>query len=197
MNRVVAFGLALVALGSFVAGTAAQPATPAAVAPEAAGCTRAPRSVESLRNLMATPIPAPASPVAGMPAGQPADAQTTQQIRDAIYGFVACTNAGDTLRTLAFYSEAMARTLLNGQIPPEFFDFLATPTTVEPGAETVILAIGPVVSLGNGTYAVSVTGDDRSSPEPAREVIMYWTREQGAWVIASVWNADFQATPVA
>jgi hypothetical protein len=179
----------------FAGGVSAQEATPTVVIPAAADCTREARSVEELGALIATPVAPVASPAPGMPAGQAADEETTAAIEAAVYEFIACSNAGDSLRVLAFYSDRMAFSLLTGALTPEQVPLLGTPTTVEPGMETVIIEIGPVIDAGDGRYAVTVVGDDRSQPAPPRPVVLYWAQENGEWVIVDVYNADFQATP--
>ncbi|MGH2534945.1 MAG: hypothetical protein ACRDJW_22015 [Thermomicrobiales bacterium] len=97
--------------------TDATPTTPGPTDP--AACTVAPRTLPELRQLIvdagqagATPSSEP-SPVSlsALPTGEPADIETIAAITATVEQFMACINAGDALRFVAFVSDDFLRTV--------------------------------------------------------------------------------------
>lgn len=76
-------------------------------APGADDCQIAPRTLESIAQMAGTPASAPPTPdVAG---SEPADQATIAAINETARELVACSNAGDTMRRLALYSDRRIR----------------------------------------------------------------------------------------
>jgi hypothetical protein len=177
-----------VTVGAVNAG--AQESTPVAGQdiPSAAECTVQPRSEEELRALFrevaATPLPDSVELTRSeAPQGEPADAQTVEEINATWRTFVACLNAGDQARMFALYSDEMVRRQLVvdigfGVTEDALFDFLAaTPSPLpsgqgasfEPFTDVVVLSDGRVAAIGPG--------------EEGRSAVRVFARQGDHWVI--------------
>lgn len=154
----------------------AQPATPTPDVPAPEDCTAAPRTLEELQGLIATPFPeiAGASPVA---TPGPVDAATEAAAHAVIRQVIACSNAGDFWRVLALYSDRYVRDYvlqlveaITGQAGPmteAIYQRFAGNHPLPPESRLVILAFGPSERLADGRIAVVVIGDDPVDREPA------------------------------
>ena len=101
-----------------IASTDAAPAAPAADIPAPEECTVAPLAVDDVRALATAGA---TSQIASAPAqtqtivaGPPADPATIERITAATREQMACQNAGDSSRWLAFFSDRWLRSLLVG-----------------------------------------------------------------------------------
>lgn len=123
MQRFMFPGALLVILAMVTASTAgAQEATPDAIpiAPDPAECQVAPRTVDVLVVLVATPAAGAATPLAGSATaadltGEPADAETVAAVTATVREIVACGNAGESFAVLALYTDGLVRRL----VPPD------------------------------------------------------------------------------
>lgn len=94
-------------------------ATPAASPVATSACTVRPRSVAEVRALWITPegspVPAmvelPPVPSTDLPSGQPVDAPTIEAIQRVVQEYWACSNAGDSLRVFALFTDDRVRQL--------------------------------------------------------------------------------------
>jgi hypothetical protein len=166
--------------------------------PDPAECTVAPRTVDEIEAILATPeAETPeASPttLTTMPEGQPADATTVAEVQATLREAVACINTGDTLKILQFYSDNLIRRLLGGasrsQLEPQ-----GTPTPLTQEQMTELIAISGMVVLPDGRVAVVVTGDDHSDPSPPSDTIFYFVKVGDRWLIDDFATNVSIATP--
>lgn len=220
----VAFGL--VVLGGTRASSAgsvglAQEATPAASpigdppapdVPDPAECRAAPRSLASLQAL-ATPaaglpqptLPAPAAgtPLA-LPDGDPANAVVVAALAATAREVIACDNAGETLRTLALYSDDYLRPFFGqpGTFTPDRHAALATPRPVEALLQVALVEVRDALLLPDGRAAAVVVVDDPADPtgEPRSASLLYFVAQDGRWLVDDAVEgiaAGAAGTPVA
>lgn len=126
-SRVILFSLiAIVSLGlvatphGLTSVALAQDATPAAdfVTPDPAECQVAPRTIDSVITVYATPATGASvisQPTEGTPAKEAADAATVAAVTATVHEVAASINAGDFLRVLALYTDNGAQALLGGE----------------------------------------------------------------------------------
>jgi len=196
MRRVsvlVAVLLALVAAG--VASAAAQESTPTAGADRAAfvpvpeECTVAPRSPEDLTGLLATPAsgtpaaePTPPAVPFGAPDGEPADAETAEELTALVRQEWACANADDFPRMLALYTDDLVRRFF----PPEALEAFAaegTPEPVPPAERTALFAVLDVELLGNGQAGAFVVVDTAGDPLPVEVNYYRFVETPDGWLM--------------
>ena len=208
MRRVlVLVALPLAVVVSRPADLLAQEATPAA-SPVGAVCPAPPRSADELLSLWYDPTGSPvavslepdASPAA-LPAGKPADPETTAAIEEATQAWAACYNAGDVLGMLALLSDDLARrqgpqadatreeTRAALEAPP----LPVEPLVVGEAQDARVLADGRV-------GAVFVFGDPQ---QPSAVVFIAFVEVDGRWLLDEIGDpgpagvAPAEATPVA
>jgi hypothetical protein len=183
---IVLFGLMTV--GAMRAG--AQESTPIAGqdVPSPAECTVQPRSEDELRALFrevaATPLPESVDTSrAEAPTGEPADAQTVDEINATWRMFVACLNSGDQRRMFALYSDEMVRRQLVvdigfGVTEDALFDFLAaTPSPLPPDQGAPLVPFTDVLVLSDGRVAAIGPGDQ------GRSTVRIFAKQGDHWVI--------------
>lgn len=195
-------GLALCCLllaGTVPAIVTAQPVTPTPDVPAPEECTTAPRTLEELQGLVATPLPEtmPATPAA---TPGPVDAATEAAVRAVIRELIACSNAGDFWRVLALYSDRYVRAYvaqlveaITGQPGPmteAIYQRFAGNHPLAPESRLVILGFGPSEWLPDGRIAVVVIGDDPVDSEPAGPTRFILVAQSGQWRID-----DFEDVP--
>lgn len=170
----------------------AQPATPTPDVPAPEECTAAPRTLEELQGLIATPFPE-TTPVSPAATPGPVDAATEAAVHAVVRELIACSNAGDFWRVLALYSDRYVR---------DFVTQLVEAITGQPGPMTeaiyqrfagnhplplesrlIILAFGPSERLPDGRIAVVVIGDDPVDREPAGPTRFILVAQGGQWRI--------------
>ena len=194
--------------GAGLPRASAQDATPVPglVVPDPAECTVAPRSVDALAALLATPAagtgaPAAPTPVA-IPLGRPADAATVEGITRTTRETFACFSAGDFLRVFALVTDHAVRQLqAQGILTAEVVPFFAaTPVAVAPEQRAGYLAITDVAILPDGRVgAFVVEVDPTLPPEGAETDYLVFERVGDRWLIDEVvesWTlAGGEATP--
>ena len=192
MNNVIKGFVIASVLSVGIAGSAsAQESAATPTIPTAAECTIEPIAFERLAALSATPVAdepiAPeASPAAvGLPAGDSADEETTAEVQEVVTQLIACINAGDTLRTLALYSDPFIYRGFGGlNITREMYD--AESTNLQPraaGQEVALVEFGDAVVLEDGRVAILVRGADLQSPGAASGTIFHLVEVDGQWLI--------------
>nr|MBA2529459.1 c-type cytochrome [Euzebyales bacterium] len=194
-------------------------------APDPSQCTVPPRTVAAIGQLTgdqaanegaATPasadLPLPELPDAAVEAPQPTavsqegqegqavDAGTTTAIAATTTELVACTNAGDTLRRLAFFSDGAIRFAYPTGVTPGVAQVLNLPPSPAPeGQRSVILDIRDVTLLADGRVSAVVVIDDPTThvhppaeAAPAADdpgattATFVFTEHNGRWLIDEI-----------
>jgi hypothetical protein len=152
--------------------------------PSPAECTIAPRSVPS------PPTSGEATPSPGLARSLVpnayADEETVAEITAVVRGSIACSNAGDILRALAYFSDDYVAQMFNGPDGVDyegFLQYLATPAVaVPPDQQLAIISIDNVQWLDHiYVGATVVTGD----PAKPYSDYLIFVKEDGQWRIAS------------
>lgn len=172
----------------------------ARAATEEETCTVEPRTLASLRVPDGTPEPG----VVAMPTpdgtppgeGEPATEEQVAIVRDVARELVACTNAGDTMRRLALYSQArVERAYPNG--PTDALERIAgTPFPVLPEERVALLDVADVRQLRDGRLVARVTIDNPQflthgtatpTANPTRAAaLLVFVEEGGRWRIDEI-----------
>lgn len=171
--------LALLGTGGLAA---AQDATPTGEAVAADECTIVQSQIgERLTSLAATPVvPRPvASPVAAAdfvpPSGEPADDTTVAAVTQVARELIACTNAGQEIGILLFFTDDLIRSIIGEDIAqlanPLVIQAIAaqTPQSVPPEEQTVFYAVHDVLRLDDDRIGAFITADDLTEPESAND----------------------------
>ena len=164
-------------------------ATPTPDAPSPELCYAAPRSLEDLTMLLATPEsgPLPTRTPGVVPEGAPADDATIAGIEATVRELVACFNAGELLRAYGLYTDDYLRRLLYRQGPParEAYDALATPEPAPAARRAAILAIRDVRVFDDGTVGATVTIRYARVPMP-KTFFFTFVRLDDRWLIDGI-----------
>lgn len=169
---------------------AAQDSTASPTPLAAIECTVEPVSFEDLSQTLATPAAEPAAPEASptavtAPEGDPADATTTEAVRETISELTACLNAGQLLSSLALYSDGFLQSAFSEiEITQEMFDEQLTTVDPRPEGEQVLLySFDDVVMTDDGRAAVVVVGDDLANEGPPSATLFYLVEEGDRWLV--------------
>nr|MDQ3044442.1 CopD family protein [Chloroflexota bacterium] len=135
--------------------------------PTAAECTIAPRTLAELAALAETPtaasatmVPAVASPLAP-PAAALVDRAVGAAVRETVRGLIACSNARDTLRRLAYFSVANLRPAFAKGPSASFAQLVATPAIPLPDPlQMAIVRIEEITPLVDGRISARVVIDN-------------------------------------
>jgi hypothetical protein len=200
MNRVatalsaVAVG-ALLATGVVTAGVAAQDATP--ISPDPSLCTLTPPTYEEISMYAASPAAEVASPEATpsieLPAGDPVDDATRDAVEQSMIINVACLNTGNTLLTMAAYTDEALGTIIGGAGPvsQELYDSLATPEAIAEDQRTVIIEFQDMVLLPDGRVAAIIVGDNEADTSSGAGPTLFYLKEvDGHWYIDDYTNPE-------
>jgi hypothetical protein len=196
MNR-LATAFSAVAVGALLATgvAAAQDATP--ISPDPSLCTLTPPTYEEIAMYAASPVADVASPDATpsieLPAGEPVDDATRDAVEQSMIINVACLNTGNTLLTMAAYTdEALAKIIGGaGAVSQEMYDSLATPKAIAGDQRTVIFEFQDMVLLPDGRVAVIIVGDNQADPSSASGPTLFYLKEvDGHWYIDDFTNPD-------
>jgi hypothetical protein len=134
----------------------------------AAGCDVAPRSLDELVMLAATPIPA-VTPSVSLTIGEPLNYDQLTLIQSTVRRFIDCSNAGEPLRVYALYSDRYLQQMLSLERPAidrSRYDALATPVPAQPGDEATLVTIEGGRRLADGRLGAEVTIAYPSIPMP-------------------------------
>ena len=160
-----------------------QPLVPAeAASPEATRdvpapteCQVEPRTIDGIQNLfdasVGTPVASPAATADTPGTGEPAPDDVTAGVAATSREFIACINAADYLRLFALMSDAyLPRYLREHDLEsPDVLALLAgQPQALDPADQTEIVSVHDVLIYPDGHVSAVVTGDDPTSPTPAR-----------------------------
>jgi hypothetical protein len=151
-------GLVWLSLASPALATPTASPTPDAPLPEL--CQVAPRSLDELNEIVATPSSRSGTPVTDVvPEGDPADPETAGEVVAVVREFVACQNAGELFRVYGLYTEDYLRDLFWRQPPMSQADYdaLATPLPAPEGARATILEITDIRVFPDGRAGATVT----------------------------------------
>src|SRR5688500_4779671 len=179
------------------AGRAQDATPPSGSIPEPAECQVEPRPTEDLMALwagFATPeagdavaSPDAGTPFTGLPAGEPADAETIDAVTATVREVFACFNAGDFVRSFSLYTDNLvqsfgpelgmsaedARTFLEGE----------TATPVPEDQRIVLISVTNVVVMDDGRVgAIVVSNDPTVEPEGAETALVSFVEENGRWL---------------
>ena len=156
----------VVALGCFVAGSAAaQDASPGASPPaglvpeDPTLCRVEPQPVAYFARFLGTPAPGAATPTPFvLPAtAEPAGPEVVAAVTAFERELIACFNGGDLRRALALYSEGYLRRLLAGASLAELEGSMpATPQPPGPAEQEAVAAVRDVVVLPDGRVGALV-----------------------------------------
>ncbi|MFN8594037.1 MAG: hypothetical protein U0031_21495 [Thermomicrobiales bacterium] len=193
MRRVIFLGLAALAISLHVQGSAAKPATPAPlpVAPSPKECVVAPRPIERVAAILATPVasPAGATPVPSATAsGEPADEQTSLAVTDTLRQVFACTNAGDYLGVYSLFSDRFLREFFAGTpLTAEVAAFLSAPPQPLPAEQQrIIRALGPVYLLPDGRAQIRIILDEPDDPRTEEPDDVFLIEQEGRWLVDEI-----------
>lgn len=133
------------------------------------------------------------------PAGEPADPATVEAITATLRGNLACLNAGDTLRSFAFYTDAYLVGLLAAagvpELRPDYYDALATPFPLPPSRQTSLDAVEEVVVLPDGRVGALVT---TTNLDTTVNHVVFAPTDDGRYLIDELTQVGVSgATPVA
>jgi hypothetical protein len=180
--------LALLICLAVTGSTAAQTATPAAypVAPDPSECVAEPASPEEIVTILATPVAETAgSPTPFVaPEGEPADAETSDEVIATLRQVFACANAGDALRVASFYTDDFVRDFFGGVPTGDLLEFLAIPPQPLPeDQKRIIIRFGEVQLLPDGRAGVVIVLDEPDDPRTEEPDFAILERVEGRWLV--------------
>ena len=209
MRRFCLAALLFVALlpALWAARATAQEATAVAfpLTPDPAECQMAPRSSDEVLALLTSTPVAVASPAAGrlsavaseadLPVGSPADDATVTEIVATARELIACNNAGEFTRVLAFYTDDFIREAFGGDpaLAAQVAASFATPAAPLPAAaHTELLDVRGVRVLADGRVGAVI--EDR---DPQRTVVffMIFVHVGDRWLVDGQIAIQAAATP--
>jgi hypothetical protein len=199
MGRVAArsvLGLATIAILAIDTApiVTARDATPTAmsfpVTPDPADCVVAPRALEEVVAIAATPalisVVDQATPFVP-PAGEQANAATTAAVTETIYQVFACANAGDPLRFASLYTDRFLGFFFGGVPAEDVEGFLALPPqSLPPDQQRIIRDIGEVQMLPDGRAGVVIVLDEPDDPRSEEPDYVILQQVDGRWLIDEV-----------
>ena len=210
MPRPPIFVAALLAILAVPLRATAQDATPAAgafpVTPDPAECRVAPRSLEGMSALSATPgthAPAGTWPTqvpteADLPGGPPADPATAAAVAAAARAYVACVNRWDLARLLALATDAYVRRFVaaEGPVTPRWYEELATPQPAGPEWRATLLAVRDARVLADGRVgAILVVRHPRPGAESVTTTLFVFARAGDRWLLDDAIGVGRAGTP--
>ena len=190
-GRVIAAATISLLLAGMPGLGAAQPATPAATPLPAVACVAPARSEADLAALFATPAagatPATMRPDGTVPGGTPADAATTAALTATISGWLACQNAGESLRAWSLFTDRYLRHLLDrqGGLGIVTWSSLATPNPAPPDRLARIAGVRDARVLPDGRAGATVTLTYPSVPMP-KHFFFVFERVGDTWLIDGI-----------
>ncbi|MGI8406679.1 MAG: copper resistance protein CopC [Thermomicrobiales bacterium] len=144
----------------------------AATIPDPSSCTVKPRSIEEIEALVGTEAKPLSVPTSANSPGQPlspasdsaVDTQTQSEIINASAEMVACTNAVDTLRRLALFSDDNLKAAFPQGVSPGFAQMATQTQQPLPKTKwTALLDVQNITTLSDGRISATVVVDDPSS----------------------------------
>jgi len=144
----------------------------AATIPDPSSCTVKPRSIEEIEALVGTEAKPLSVPTSANSPGQPlspasdsaVETQTQSEIINASAEMVACTNAVDTLRRLALFSDDNLKAAFPQGVSPGFAQMATQTQQPLPKTKwTALLDVQNITTLSDGRISATVVVDDPSS----------------------------------
>lgn len=187
---VVARALAVLAVASLLVpapqrGGLAQEATPAGTTgavPPPAACRVAPRSLAALRAAgTSTAAPTAVATPAVLPAGTPADPATVAAIVAVTRERIACNNANDLLRILAFFTDEYLRRTVDFGALARALDL--PPTPVPAALRQGLVAVRDVRLLADGRVGAVVVTETPSAAPPTQATFVRFRKVGDRWLI--------------
>ena len=155
--------------------------------PDPALCVVAPRSTSLSTAIAATPNAATgaATPAAvSEPAGQPVSPQVETEITAAIRELYACLNGGDSMQTLALFTDRGAAQFVADRPDLAPSAIAATPTPLAIDQRIALVAVGDIRLLPDGRVFALVTQDDPNRPPDGPEPVFVTFAKQGDhWLV--------------
>ena len=177
----VFIGIVLLACGEPGQIASARQATPPA-SPSAITCDVAPRSVTEIMTLV-EPMQGVDFPALPLPAGDPADPDTTAAIAAVLGEMGACLTGGEMLRFYALHSDDWLR-----RFTAEIEGLATMSASARPladGHRAVYLGPWHVQILDDGRVlaAVLLNVGDELRPDPKRTKILLFVHRDGRWLV--------------
>jgi hypothetical protein len=159
--------------------------------PDPATCTVEPRSIDSIIDVVGTPVPGAAqveaTPAAAMvvPEGTKADDATSKSVTSTIVQLFACTNAGDFMRVYAYFTDGFLQQFFVGTpLSDDVLAFItATPQPLPEDQLRIIVSIGDVRMLDDGRAAVEVVVDEPGNPRREKDSDVVLVKSGDTWLI--------------
>src|SRR3954454_21100077 len=172
--------------------------------PDPTTCTVEPRSIESIIDVVGTPVPgavqAEATPTAAMdvPEGTKADDATSEAVTGTIVQLFACTNAGDFMRVYAYFTDGFLQQFFAGTpLSDDVIAFItATPQPLPEDQLRVIVSIGDVRMLDDGRAAVEVVVEEPGEPRREKDSDVVLVKSGDTWLIDQEVERAAMASPV-
>jgi hypothetical protein len=146
-------------------------------------CTIEPRTIPPPPG---TPAASPTPTGTIPPPGPLVDGDTVAEITAVVRSSIACTNAGDILRALAYFTDGYVEQMFyrpEGVDYEGFLQYLATPVAVlDEGQRVAIVDISEVRQHENGVVSAIVTTGD---PDDPFVDMLLFVNVDGMWLIAS------------
>jgi mono/diheme cytochrome c family protein len=185
------------------ARAAANPTTTAtADVPAPEDCQVEPRSITAILAEAATPVaPADDATPFDWPRGDPATDADVGRITRTLRAFVACGNAGDYGRRLAFYSDRYLREFYGGLSAADrqsALDTAATPAAALPADQRAwIDTVEDVSTLPDGRIGAHVVVEDPVQHPHLQSFVVVFVQQGGRWLIDELHPDAAGTTPPA
>ena len=130
------------------------------------------------------------TPFTGLPAGEPADAETVDAVTATVRHVFACFNAGDFRRALSLFSDDLVRSFgaEPGTNEADIEGFLAATPVATPEEERLALVrVVDVVVVADGRVAaVVVSIDPTTGGINELTDLVYFIEQDGQWLVDEV-----------
>ena len=151
--------------------------------PDPSECTIEPRPIPSPPE---TPAASPTPTETISPPGPLVPSDTVAEVTAVVRGSIACTNAGDILRALAYFTDGYIAHMFAGPDGVDyegFLQYLATPAAaLDESQRLAIVDISEVRQHENGVVSAIVTTGDPDDPFVDMLILV---NVDGTWLIAS------------
>lgn len=150
-------------------------------------CTVEPLALPELTELAAASPGTASSPVTALDGARPANASVIADVTEVIAESIACVNANDPLRALAFFTPDYLQRRFGGANGDDLGHLLAAltrkPGPASPADELTLLSIDRISSLPDGSVSARVTTANRT-----RQFVdlLHLVLVDGAWRIDDV-----------
>ncbi|HVL24200.1 MAG TPA: copper resistance protein CopC [Thermomicrobiales bacterium] len=163
-----------------------------ATVPDPAQCTVQPTTIDALTELAGEPATSAQRGAPIQPASDPSvDGATQNQVVATAEEMIACTNAVDTLRRLALFSDDFLRASFPDGVDASFAEMATQEPTPLPEAERIGLRdVQNITTLSDGRIAATVSIDDPANTGTAlgddAQATLIFVNVDGAWRIDEI-----------